>query len=179
MVLQVLYSQQAVTQSLWQLGQCPGRLEARLEACYALSLKSKQTFFFFLISLTYCEHQFSSVQSLNHVQLFTTLETAAHQASPSITNSQSLLKLMFIESVMPSNLIFCHPLLLLSSIFPSIRVFSNESVLPIRWQNYWDFSFSISPFNEHSGLISFRIDWISLISKGLSSVFSNTTVQKH
>ena len=82
----------------------------------------------------------------------------------SITNTQSLLKLMFIESVMPSNLIFCHPLLLLSSIFPSIRVFSNESVLPIRWQNYWDFSFSIGPSNEYSGLISFRMDWLDLFA---------------
>ena len=92
----------------------------------------------------------------------------------------SLLKLMSIESVMPSNhLILCHPLLL-PSIFPSIRVFSNESVLHIRWPKYWSFSFSISPSSEHSGLISFRMDWlISLQSKGLSRVFSNTTVQKH
>ena len=94
-------------------------------------------------------------------------------------NSQSLLKLVFIESVMPSNLIFCHLFLLLPSIFPSIRVFSNESVIPTRWKNYWGFSFSISPSNEQLGLISFRIDWTSLLSKGLSRVFSNTTVQKH
>ena len=99
----------------------------------------------------------SSVQSLSHVRLFATPQTAARQASLSITNSQSLLKLMSIESVMPFNhLILCHPLLLLPSIFPSIRVFSNESALCIRWPNYWSFSFNISPFNEHSGLISFR-----------------------
>ena len=103
---------------------------------------------------------FSSVQSLSRVQLFPTPRAAAHQASLSITNSQSLLKLMFIESVMPSNhLILCCPLLLLPSIFPSIRVFSNELALHIRWPNYWSFSFSISPSNEYSGLISFRIEW--------------------
>ena len=106
--------------------------------------------------------------------------TAAHQASLSITNSRSLLKLMSIESVMPSNhLILYHPLLLLPSIFPSIRVFSDESVLRIRWPKYWSFNFSISPSNKYSGLISFRMDWISLLSKGLSIAFSNTTVQKH
>ena len=102
-----------------------------------------------------------SVQSLSHVRLFETPWTEAHQASLSITNPQSLLKLMSIESVMPSNhLILCHPLLLLPSIFLSIRVFSSESVLPIRCPKYWSFSFSISPFNEHSGLISFRMDWL-------------------
>ena len=91
--------------------------------------------------------------------------TAACQASLSITNPRSLLKLMSIESVMPSNhLILCHPLLLLPSIFPSIRVFSNESVLGIRWPKYWSFSFSISPSNEHSGLISFRTDWFDLLA---------------
>ena len=109
--------------------------------------------------------------------------TAACQASLSITNSRSLLRLMSIESVMPSNhLIFCHPLLLLPSIFPSIRVFSNESVLCIMWPKYWSFSFSISPPNEYSGLISFRMDWLDIMalqSKGLSRVFSHTTVQKH
>ena len=100
-----------------------------------------------------------SVQSLSCVQLFATPWTAAHQASLSITNYQSLLKLMSIESVMPPNrLILCHPLLLLPSIIPSIRVFSNESVLRIRWPKYWSFSFNISPSNEHSGLISFRMD---------------------
>ena len=115
------------------------------------------------------------------VRLFATPWTTAHQASLSITNSQSLPKLMSIESVMPSNhLILCCTLLLLPSIFPSIRVYSNESALPIRWSEYWSFSFNISPSNEQKGLISFRIDWwISLQSKGLSGVFSNTTVQKH
>ena len=91
--------------------------------------------------------------------------TAAHQASLPITNSQSLFKLMSIKSVMPSNhLILCHPLLLLPSVFPSIRVFSNESFLPIRWPKYWSFSFSISPSNEYSGLMAFRIDWFDLLA---------------
>ena len=107
----------------------------------------------------------SSVQLLSHVQLFVTPWTAACQASLSITNSQSLLKLMSTESVMPSNhLILCHPLLLLSSIFPSIRVFSNKSVLCIRWPKYWSFSFDISPSNQYSGLISFRMDWWDLLT---------------
>ena len=106
----------------------------------------------------------SSVQSLSHVWLFATPWTAAHQASLSITNSWSLLKLMSIESVMPSNhLILCHPLLLLPSIFPHIRVFSNESVLCIRWPN-WSFSFNISPSNEHPVLISFRMDWLDFLA---------------
>ena len=106
-----------------------------------------------------------SVQSLSRVQLFATPWTAACQASLSITNSQSLLKLMSIESVMLSNhLILCHTLLLLPSIFPSIRVFSNESVLPIRWPKYWSFSFNISPSNEYSGLTSFRMDWLDLLA---------------
>ena len=124
---------------------------------------------------------FSSVQSFSLVRLFVTPWTAALQASLSITNSQSLLKLMSIESAMSSNHpILCRPLFLLSSIFPSIRDFSNKSVLRIRWPKYWSFSFNISPFNEYSGLISFRIDWlVSLQSRGLSRVFSNTTVQKH
>ena len=109
--------------------------------------------------------QFSSVQSLSCVQLFSTPRTAARQASLSITNSWSLLKLMSIESVMPSNhLILCSPLLLLPSIFPSIRIFFNESVLHIRWPKHWSFSFSISPSNEYSGLISFRIDWFALLA---------------
>ena len=108
---------------------------------------------------------FSSVQSLGCVQLFATPWTAARQAFLSITNSQSLLKLMSIELVMTSNhLILCHPLLLQPSIFPSIRVFSNESVLHIRWPKYWSFSFSISPSNEYSGLISFRMDWLDLLA---------------
>ena len=109
--------------------------------------------------------QFSSVQSLSRVQLSETPRTAAHQASLSITTSQSLLKLMSIESVMPSrHLILCHPLLLLPSIFPSIGVFSNESALRIRWPKYWSFSFSISPSNEHPGLISLRMDWFVLLA---------------
>ena len=109
--------------------------------------------------------QFSSVQSLSHVQLFATPWTAACQASLSITNSQRLLKLMSIESVMPSNhLILCHPLLLPPSIFPSIRVFSNESILHIRWPNFWSFSFSISSSNEYTGLISFRTDCFDLLA---------------
>ena len=108
--------------------------------------------------------QFSSVQSLSHVQLFATPWTAARQAYLSITNSRSLPKLMSIESVMPSNhLIFCHPLLLLLSVFPSIRVFSNDSALRIRWPKYRSFSFNISPSNEHPGLISFRLDWLHLL----------------
>ena len=112
-----------------------------------------------------------SVQLLSHVRLFETQWTAACQAFLSIANSQSLLKLMSIESVMPSNhLILCHPFLLLPSVFPSMRVFFDESVLHIRWSKYWNFSFIISPPNEYSGLISFRIDWFvwSLLSKGLS-----------
>ena len=109
--------------------------------------------------------QFSSVHSFIRVRLFATPCTAAHQASLSITNSWSLLKLMSIESLMPSNhLILCHPLLFLPSISPSIRVFSTESVLHIRWPKYWSFSFSISPSNEYSGLISFRIDWFDLLA---------------
>ena len=119
---------------------------------------------------------FSSVQSLSHVQLFVTPWTTARQASLSITSIWSLFKLMSIESVMPSNhLTLCGPLLLLPSIFPSIRVFSSESVLCIRWPKDWSFSFSISPSNEYSGLTGF----ISLQCKGLSRVFSSTTVRKH
>ena len=111
------------------------------------------------------EYEFSSVQSLSRIQLFATLWTAARQTSLSITNSRSLHKLMSLESVMPSNcLILCLPLLLLPSIFPSIRVFSNESVLHIRWPKYWGFSFSISLSNEYSGLILFRMDWLDLFA---------------
>ena len=109
----------------------------------------------------------SSVQSLSRVWLLATPWTAARQASLSITNSRSLLKLMSVELVMPSNhLILCRPLLLLPSIFPSIRVFSSESVLRIRWPEYWSFSFSISSASEYSGLISFRIDWFDLAVQG-------------
>ena len=109
--------------------------------------------------------QFSPVQSLSHVQLFVAPWTTAHQASLSITNSWSSPKPTFIQSVMPSNhLILCHPLLLLPSIFPSIRVFSNESALRIRWPKFWSFSFNISPSNEHSGLISFRMNWLDFLA---------------
>ena len=125
--------------------------------------------------------QFSSVQLLSRVRLFATPWIPAHQASLSITISRSSPKPMSTESVMPSNhLILCHPLFLSPSVFPSIRVFSNESALYIRWPKYWSFSFSISPSNEHPGLVSFRMDCLDLLlSKGLSRVFSNTTVQKH
>ena len=123
----------------------------------------------------------SSVQPLSRVWLFATPCTATRQASLSITNSWSLLKLMSIELVMPSNhLILCRSLLLLLSILLSIRVFSNESVFRIRWPKYWSYSFSSSPSNEYSGLISLGLTgMISLLSKVLSRVFSNTTVQKH
>ena len=125
---------------------------------------------------------FSSVQlsSVSQLSLTATPWTAAYQASLSITNPWSLLKLLSIKLVMPSNrLILCHPLLL-PSIFPSIRIFSSESVLCIRWPKYWSFSFSISPSNEYSGLISLGLtDLIFLLSKVLSRVFSSTTVQKH
>ena len=120
---------------------------------------------FWIKTIRFSEIKISSVQSLSRVWLFVTPWTAVCQASLSIANCQSLLKLMSIESVMPSNhLILCWPLLLLPSIFPSIRVFSNESVLHIRWPNNWSFSFSISPSNEYSGLISFRIDWLDLLA---------------
>ena len=120
------------------------------------------------------------VQSLSHVPLFVSPWTAACQASLSFTISQSLFRFMTTESVMPSNhLILCRPLFLLPSVFPSIRVFSNESAVRIRWPKHWSFSFNISPSNEHSGLI-FRMDWLDLPAvQGLSRVFSNTTVQKH
>ena len=123
----------------------------------------------------------SVTESLSCVWLCDPMDYIAHQAPLSSTVSRSLLKFTSIESVMPSNhVILCHPLLLLPSVFPSIRIFSHESALHIRWPKYWSFSFSISPSSEYSGLISFRIDWLySLQSKGLSRVFSNTTVQKH
>ena len=119
-----------------------------------------------LLLFSFCfSVQFVSIQSLSLVWLFAIPWTAAHQASPSITNSQNLFKLMFIELVMPSNyVILCHTLILPPSIFPSITVFSNESILHIRWPKYWGFSFSISPSNEYSGLISFRMDWLDLLA---------------
>ena len=116
------------------------------------------------ISCSVASNSFSSIQSLSRVRLFVTW-TAARQASLSITNSRSLLKLMSVKLVMPSNhLILCHPLLLSPSIFPSIRVFSSESALRIRWPEYWSFSFNISPSNEYSGLIAFRMDWFDLLA---------------
>ena len=139
--------------------------------------------FFWLTEISLPLHQLflrsfsQSVQSLSYVQLFVTPWTAACQASLSITNSQSLPKLMSIESVMPSNhLILCHPLLLPPSLLPSIRIFSNESALHSRWPKYWSFSFNISPSNEHSGLISFRMDWLDLLAvQGALKKFSPTS----
>ena len=132
---------------------------------------------------TWSGYQFSSVQSLSLVRLFVTPWTAACQASLSITSSQSLLKLMSIELVMPSShLILCHPLLILPPIPPRVRVFSNESTLCMRWPKYWSFSFSIRPSNEHPGLISFRMDLLDLLAvQGtLKSLLQHhTTVQKH
>ena len=124
---------------------------------------------------------FNSVQSLSHVRLFATPWITARQASLFITNYQSSLKLMSIKLVMPSShLILCCPLLLLPPIPPSIRVFSSESALCIRWPKNWSFSFNISPSNEYSGLISFRMDWLDLFAvQELLRVFPNTTVQKH
>ena len=113
--------------------------------------------------LNFIQRCFSSVQLLSPIQLFATWWTTAHQASLSITNSQSLPKAMSIQSVMPSNHLIL-PLLLLPSIFPSNRVFSNESAFRIRWPNYWSFSLNISPSNEHPGLISFRMDWLDILA---------------
>ena len=125
--------------------------------------------------------QFTSVQSLTRVQFFVTPWTAAHQASLSTTNSWSLLKLTPIELVMPSkHLILCSPILLLPSIFPSIQIFSNESLLHIRWPKYQSFSFNISPFNKHSGLISIRMDWLDLLAvQGTLKSLLQHPVQKH
>ena len=133
--------------------------------------------FYFLYFWILGMFSFSSVQSLSRVQLFATPWTAAHQASLSITNSRSLPKPMSIDLVMPSNhLILCHPLLLLPSIFPSIRIFSNESTLHIRRPKYWSFSFNISPSNEHPGLISFRMDWLDRLA-GQGTLGSSPTPQ--
>ena len=133
--------------------------------CAHLLLQELQNYNMLLNNQQQENVQFRSFQSLSHVQLFATPWTAACQASLSITSSQSLLKLMSIESLMPSNyLILCHPLLLPPSIFPSIKVFSSESLLCIRWPKYWSFSFNISPSNEYSGLISFRMDWLDLLA---------------
>ena len=128
-------------------------------------MKNSKKEYLYALLVYWFSDWFSSVQLLSHVRLFATPWTAAHQASLSITNSQSLLKLMSKESVMPSNhLILWHPLLLLPSVFLNIRVFSNESVLHIRCPKYWSFSFSSSPSNEYLGLISFRIDWLDLLA---------------
>ena len=127
--------------------------------------------------ISFSSVQFSSFQSLSHVWLFVTPWATALQTSLSITNSRSPPKPMSIESVMPSNhLILCHPLLLLPSIFPSIRVFSNESALHTRWPKYWSFSFSISPSNEHPGLIAFRMDWLDLLASQ-GTLKSSATLQ--
>ena len=126
--------------------------------CFSLAV-------FKILSFVFNFDTFSSVQSLSHVWLFMIPWTGARQASLPITNSQSPPKLMYTQSVMPSNhLILCRPLLFLPSIFPNIRVFSNESALCIRWPKYWSFSFSISPSNEHPGLISFRMDWLDFLA---------------
>ena len=145
-------------------------------------LNPKQLLPFFFLYLLIDEIITSSqFGQFSHVWIFVTTWTAAHQDSLSFTSSQSLLKLLSIVSVMSSNnLILCHPLLLLPSIFPSIRVFFKESVLRIRWPKYWSFSFSISPSNEYSGLISFRMDWLDLLAvQGTLKSLLNTTVQKH
>ena len=146
---------------LWPFSTCsfPPHTATGLQSCYLQDFiqmpPPKQAF----------PGQFSSVKSLSRVHLFATPWTAARQASLSITNSQRLPKLMSIESVIPSNqLILCSPHLLPPSIFPSIMIFSNESALCIRWPKYWSFSFNISPSNEYSGLISFRIDWLDLLA---------------
>ena len=132
---------------------------------WTLSTTSQFIYYMTVYAYTFTYMLFSSVQSLSHVWLFVTPWTAARQASLSITSSWNLLKLMYIKLVMPSNyLILCHPLLLLSSIFSSLRVFSSESVLHIRWPKYWSFNFSISPSNEYSVLMSFRIDWFHLLA---------------
>ena len=152
----------------------PGRLQSMglKRVRHYLTTKQQQQYTF--------SDQIRSDQSLSHVRLFVAPWTAAHQASLSITNSRSLLKLMPIELVMPSNhLILCCPLLPTST-FPSIRVFSKESALPIRWPKYWSFSFSISPSNDYSGLFPLGLTGLtSFQSKELSKVFSGTTIQKH
>ena len=138
-----------------------GKVSFKSQWLFQLSLKSKSSHFRMWLCIILCV-QFSPVQLLSHVRLFATSWTAARQASMSITNSQSSLRLTSIESVMPSSrLILCHPLLL-PLIPPSIRVFSNESTLLMRWPKYWSFSFSIIPSKEHPGMVSFRMDWVDL-----------------
>ena len=152
--------------------------EFMLGPCVVISMNSES----YGVLLCWQQHQGSSVQSLSHVQLFATPWITARQASLSITNSRSSLKLMSIKSVMPSShlILYCS-LLLLPPIPPSIRVFSNESTLLMRWPKYWSFIFSISPSNEHPQLISFRMDWLvgSPCGPSDSQESSNTTVQKH
>ena len=142
---------------MWQQLPCPSSCEQVLRYCSHLGR---------FLAITFLPQQeFNSVQSLSRVQLFATPWTAVLQTSLSITNSRSLLKLMSIKSVTPSNhLILSHPILLPPSILPSIRVFSNESALRMRWPKYWSFSFNISSSNEHPGLISFRMDWLDLLA---------------
>ena len=154
---------------VWQQLLCPSSCEQVLRYCSHLGRFPAIAFL--------PQQEFSSVQSLNRVQLFVTPWTAVLQASLSIASSRSLLTLMSIKSVMPSDhLIFCHPLLL-PSIFPTIRVFSNKSAPCIRWPKYWSFSLKISPSNEYSGLVSFRIDWFDLLQPNkLSRVFSSITI---
>ena len=149
--------------------------------CYSEHILRLKVWWKLICPPSWTSVQFNSVQLFSHVRLFATPWIAARQASMSVTNSWSLLKLTSIESVMPSSrLILCRPLLLLPSIFPSIKVFSNESTLRMRWPKYWSFSFNISPSNEHPELISFRMDWLDLLAvQGTLRVFSNTTVQKH
>ena len=139
--------------------------QGSLSECHANIPVLQYSHSIIIMTLQYYKTIFSSVQSLSHVRLFVTPWIAARQASLSITNSRSLPKLKSIESVMPSShLILCRPLLLLPLIPPSIRVFSNESTLRMRWPKYWSFSFSISPSKEHPGLISFRMDWLDLLA---------------
>ena len=134
-------------------------------SCCFFSIEVKLIYHIVFFSAAHQNDSFHSVQVLSRVRLFVTPRTAARQASVSITSSRSLLRLMPMELVIPSNhLILCRPLLFLPSIFPSIRVFSNESALHIRWPNYWSFSFSISPSKEHPGLISLRMDWLDLLA---------------
>ena len=153
--------------TVWVISESPDVASNLVGRVYQSQESGKQSAFLcwwthILIKLLAC---LSSVQTLSCIRLFATPWTAACQASLSITNSRTLLKLMSIKSVMPSNhLILCHPLFLPPSIFPSIRVLSNESVLRIRWPKYWSFSLSISPANEYSGLISFRMDWLDLLA---------------
>ena len=163
------------------LGHCMWYILAKFNQSSTHYIKNWSLYKNLIVIFSLMHLWFSSVQSLSCVWLFVTPWNAAHQASLSITNSQSSLRLTSIESVMPSShLILCHPLLLLPPIPPSIKVFSNESTLLMRWPKYWSFSFSIIPSTGIPGLISFRMDWlVSLQPKGLSRVFSNTTVQKH